>query len=132
MRNDEQKVKQEPLMLVFGQGDNAKTFPVKLLTMGKASEWRTQFIDVMDKVLAPVLTEQATTVNFTSAMMQFPEKLTDMVFAYASTVNRAEVVEIATDEQMAMAFTQVWEVAYPFLTHLGNVLKMVQANKSQK
>lgn len=134
MRSEEQKLKQTPIMLEFGE----KEYPVKLLTMGKAAEWRERFtaeMEIINESFKPSVagaTAQAVANGFTAAMLRFPEKITDMVFLYAPYLDRQVIVAECTDEQMAEAFSRIWEVAYPFLAHLGNVMQMVNAAPSRK
>lgn len=130
MRTDEQKLKHAPLTLQFGD----KEYAVKILTMGKAAEWREKFTAEMEVInesfTSPVAgaTAKAVANGFTAAMLRFPEKITEMVFLYAPYLDSKSILDECTDEQMATAFSNIWEVAYPFLAHLGNVMQMVNAS----
>jgi len=55
-----------------------------------------------------------------SALVQCPEKLADLLFAYAPSLPKDEILENSTEEQIVTAFSGLVEVAYPFI----DVLRM--------
>jgi len=48
-----------------------------------------------------------------AVMVALPDKVTDLFFLYAKELNREEIEGTATDTELAKAFGQVVEVAFP-------------------
>jgi hypothetical protein len=64
------------------------------------------------------------------ALVEFPEKLADLVFAYGTELPKDEILEKATEEQIAAAFSAIMVVAFPFLAQLGLVTQLVRATSN--
>ena len=57
--------------------------------------------------------------GFTATLIQFPEKIADLVFAYDKSLPQEVILEEATEEQISSAFSAIMLVAYPFLQPLA-------------
>jgi hypothetical protein len=73
----------------------------------------------------PGVDSKAFANGLTGALIEFPEKIIDLVFAYAPELPKEELLGSeeapgkATEEQFAHAFSQIMGVAYPFLPQLA-------------
>ena len=125
------------LSLQFG----GKQYQVPMLRMLPAAEWRQFFFEHTQGSAAaisfsldeksPDVTKQLNRAFFTS-LLSFSESLPDVVFAYAPSLPKEEILAEAYDEDFVNAFKAIWGVAFqPFLTSLGMVIEMQKAKASQ-
>src|SRR5437763_10488353 len=105
-RSEDDVLARAPLSVKFGEKDYA----IPLLTVLRQREWRKKLF----AELLPILESFSFQVDgksmasgLTAALLQFPEKLSDLVFAYAPDLLPAqdEILSTATDEQIAAAFS---------------------------
>lgn len=123
MRSEEQAISMEPLSVVLG----SETYTIKLLGINAQVEWRRQ----LDLVMNPLMDQMNQVVSgssfagaLTTVLLQFPEKMTDLVFAYAPDLPKNTVMDEATEEQISRVFSQVMEIAFPFLAPLAMVMQL--------
>ena len=111
-RSDEDKVTQAPIKISFG----GKEYDLKPLVIKESREWRKQFADVL-KGLPLFVNAIDTTKHFEQVIngmfLDTPDKVVDLVFAYAKDLPREEIEAVATDDEMAKAFEAIIEVAFP-------------------
>ena len=124
------------LTLTLGE----KKYEVPVLRVAAAAAWRKEFFE-QTSALTTDLPQQfderspdlgkAVSKGLFAALLKFPEKIPDLVFSYAPSLPREEIVANAYDQEFAIAFKQIWGVAFaPFLASLGMVMEMNRANGS--
>lgn len=122
VRSEDDILSQTPLKLKLGETE----YDVKILNITKTRIWRNQLTEAMSKIFAE-LGARATPVNMHgglgAALINFPETLEELVFAYAPDLPVEKIREEATEEQMAAAFSRVMVVGYPFLAQLALLTK---------
>lgn len=118
-RTEEDILTQKPLVVTFGN----KTYDIKPLTILKAQQWRESLAPIIEKMLNQdgALDDPS---KMRGAILASPRDMVEIVLSY-SGLNRDEVLEVATEEQMVLAFNVIMGVAFsPFLTQ-QSVMKMV-------
>lgn len=126
-------------------GDNDYTVPV--LRMRQAAKWREEYFkrtksvsDDMPQKFAeeakPGELKKAINTALFGALMEFPDKIPELVFSYANqpdkdpTLPVEKVTDEAYDQDFARAFQQIWQVAFePFFGSLGMVMEMQRAQQ---
>jgi hypothetical protein len=125
-RTEDDILSQAPIKIKLGQKD----YEVKVLTILKARKWRAQLVEtlgiVFDSFKQPAV-GAALPSAMTSALMEFPEKLTDLIFAYAPELPRETILEEATESQIVNAFTAIMQEAFPFLGPLGMATQVLKS-----
>ena len=125
------------LSLQFG----GKQYEVPMLRMIPAAEWRKHFFEKTQGAAAAIsfsLDEKSPDVQkelsraFFTSLFSFSEALPDLVFAYAPSLPKDEILAEAYDEDFVNAFKAIWGVAFqPFLTSLGMVIEMQKSKASR-
>lgn len=121
-RTEEDKITQAPLKLQLGDVE----YQVKPLRILKQREWRQK----LQKELGPVVQSMQISkiggrtfvAGLSTALENFPEKVCDLVFAYAPNLEEKKdtIMNEATEEQMAAAFSKIWDLVFQdFLAQLG-------------
>ena len=120
-RTEEQILAQDPIELKLGD----KTYPVKVLTIKKARQWRKVMIEEVQKIALIASGEAGTQEAFLGGLgfmfLDFPEKMADLVFSYADELDRDLIEGTATEEQLCKAFGKIVEVAFPFVQELQTI-----------
>ena len=125
-RTEEEKSIMAPLKLQFG----ATEYSIKPLPVLKSREWRSK----VDKDLGPMVAKiqpveiggRFVIAGLSTAIATFPEKVCDLVFAYAPDLDKEKILNEATEEQIAIAFAQLWEIAFAnFLPQLSMAKEML-------
>ena len=111
-RSEDDKITQAPIMVSFG----GKQYEIKPLVIKESREWRRQFAEVLKNL--PLFVNVAdTTEHFQKVIngmfMDVPDKVIDLIFAYAKDLPRDEIEAVATDVEMSVAFESILEVAFP-------------------
>ena len=111
-RSEDQIVTQAPVRVSFG----GKEYAIKLLVIKESREWRKQFAEIL-KSLPLFVNAIDTTKHFEQVIngmfMDVPDKVIDLIFAYAKDLPREEIEAVATDIEMSKAFESILEVAFP-------------------
>ena len=133
-RTEDQQVRQAPLCLTFGEN---KEYKAKLRRINSAAEWREQAITRLESVVgtfdnASESLGAALSQGLGAALLQFPEVVSELVFSYDPELPKEEILGIASDEQMALAFSTIMEAAYPYLAPLAMSMQVVKAVRSQQ
>jgi hypothetical protein len=125
------------LTLHFGDKD----YEVPVLRMLAAAKWRAEYFERTKDVSASMMVEHMDDKGqlskeignaLTGALIAFPEKIPELVFSYAPSLPKEEVMEAAYDQELSHAFAQIWQVAFaPFLESLGTMLQMQRASASR-
>ena len=125
-RSESDILSKAPIKLRLG----AAEYEVQILTIGPARKWRNQLLASMADI-AKTFKEAPQSENvapaMTSALLSFPEKLAELVFAYAPNIPQDKVMSEATDEQLCFAYGKIVSVAYPFLQHLKQATQMLES-----
>src|ERR1700758_4715508 len=128
------------LKLKFGE----KEYAVPVLRMKEAARWREEYFKRtkevtdslpmrFDKDNDPHELSKAISKGLLGALLQFPEKIPDLVFSYAPSLadKKEEILAVAYDQEFSRAFSQIWQVAFqPFLASLGMVVEMQRSQAS--
>lgn len=129
-RTEDQILSKAPIEVTFGD----KKYYIPVLTIKAQREWRervaTEVGQIMNGMSGTVDNKTIPQLSrgFTSALIQFPEKLADLVFAYDLSLPQNVILEEATEEQISAAFSLIMSVAYPFLASL-TLLKQAMGNR---
>lgn len=77
-----------------------------------------------------MLTSQLLQTGLSVALLQFPEKVVELVFSYATDLPRDVILEKATEEEIVLAFSKIMPVAFPFFSQLGMMKSALQVADS--
>lgn len=116
-RTEDQMIAKSPIVVKLGE----KEYTIPVLTILPSREWRVKLNESMASIVDTFQVSETANADMfskglTSALIQFPEKMADLVFAYAGVVlPKDEVLAAATEEQMGTAFSRIMEVAYPLV-----------------
>lgn len=126
------------IKLQFGQ----KTYEIKVLTILKAETWKEKYITSLHEVakamdvrvpsdaIGTEIISKAISTSLNATMLSSPKRLRELVFAYAPELPQDEILETATEEEMARAFSQIMQAALPFLAELGATYKLANTTLS--
>ena len=113
MRTEEEKVAQAPLKLTLG----GKIYDVPPLVIKESRLWRAQLSELLSLLpqYANVTTDTPDKFHtaLTAILVTMPDKVVELVLAYAPGLDREEIEATATDAEIAKAFEQIMEVAFP-------------------
>lgn len=127
------------LKLKFGD----KEYTVPVLRMRAAEKWRAEYFEKtkevsdsmpakFDKENDPRELSNAIRRGLMGALIEFPNKVPELVFSYAPSLPKEEILEAAYDHDFARAYKQIWEVAFaPFLGSLQMVIEMQRSQDSR-
>ena len=124
MRTDEDVIAKTPIEVTLG----SEKYYIPIRTIGPAREWRALLVSTMGGV-GQALSLKALPENLgaglTAAMIQFPDKLLDLIVAYAPDLPKDKIEAEATDEQLAVAYGRIVGIAFPFLASLAMTRKVL-------
>ena len=111
-RSEDQVVTQAPIMVSFG----GTQYELKPLVIKESRVWRQQFAEILGTL--PLFVNTAgTAAQFLKVIngmfLDVPDKIIDLIFAYAKDLPREEIEAVATDVEMSKAFESILEVAFP-------------------
>lgn len=134
-RTEDEVLTKAPIAATFG----SEKHEIPLLAVFAQRKWRlqleTELKEVVQAFNPTADNAHAMKAGLTAALLQMPEKIVDLVFAYAPSLDREKILADsygATEEQFATAFSAIMQVAYPFLTTLGQVTAVVRAQSQQQ
>lgn len=135
-RSESEILTMAPIKVKLG----ANTYDIPAPPIPKSQAWREKLLAVMGEIaLFQAITaassdqasnSQAVSDMMTSVLMQFPQKLIEMVFAAGPDLPREEIMQSATEEQMAIAFSQVMAVMFPCLPEARATMKVMRSRAS--
>ena len=122
-RSKEDVIAMTPITLRFG----TKDYKVPILHMTASLAWRRKLVAMLEEVASVwdfTLTNetkmQDLARNWNQQLIQFPDKLAKLVFAYGGkALPRKKIMHEASPEQFAAAMAVIMSVAYPFLGSLA-------------
>jgi hypothetical protein len=133
-RTEDEILSRTPLKVKLGDKD----YDVPLLAVMAQREWRKNLF----ATLAPILTTFESNLaagsmaqGLTAALLQFPEKIAELFFAYAKALSadeREQILADATEEQLILAFEAVKAVAFPFSPTLETMRQLVKAEQASQ
>lgn len=126
-RTEDEIMAQAPIRVKFGTED----YNIAPLTILKNREWRAKLADLLNELFTPMQHDVNNMDSFMSglmvALMAFPERVLDLVLAYAPALPRDTIENNATEEQVVVAFSRIMAVAYPFFGLLGTMRTVASA-----
>lgn len=126
-RTEDDILSQAPVKVKLGE----KEYELKPLTCRKAREWRLKLSESLSVITAS-FGQSPEPGNLgpalTSALISFPEKLLELVFAYEPSLPRETILDEATEEQVASAFSVIMKLAFPFLGQLATTVQIMKAS----
>lgn len=118
VRTEEQKILNIPITVRLG----GKDWKIAPLVICYSCKWREDFAAVMTSSSAYAQVTSDKPDDFKDALnamlVGMPNKVIDLFFQYAKDLNREEIEAIATDSEMAKAFDQVVQLAFPLAKSL--------------
>jgi hypothetical protein len=129
-RTEEQILARAPIGLQFG----GKKYEAPILTILKARKWRETLINDAKEIAGSLTSEtngrdESFFVGLGTVFLGFPEKMADLVFAYAPD-SRKKKLEQATEEELGVAFAAIMKVAFPFSRQLSLMTSIFQMGAS--
>ena len=104
-RTDQQILSKEPLKVTLG----TQTWELPILAITPMRKWR----ELVVASAKEIGTLGVSLNGLGAAFVAFPEKITDLVFAYAPNLPKEQLQVEATEEQFAVAFAEIASVAFP-------------------
>lgn len=130
-RSQDQILSQSPIEVTLG----TVKYSIKPLRILKSRDWRQSLITKMGEVTSRMKADTGSDAAFLSGLgyvlLQFPETLSELVFEYAPYLPKDKIMDEetgATEEQMAVAFGKILQVAFPFTGELKTVLMTMGAS----
>jgi hypothetical protein len=125
-RTEEEKVTQAPLKVTFGETEYA----IKLLPVLKSRDWRAKVEQELGPMVANLkpmtVAGRFAIAGLSTAISTFPEKMCDLLFAYAVDLPKDKILDVATEEQIDLAFSRIWEIAFAnFLPQISMAKEML-------
>lgn len=134
-RTDEQILARAPIVAKLGE----KEYSIKILRITAAQKWREHLIDSVKEITEQMRAETGSDHAFLTGLgytlLQFPEKMTELIFSYAPDLNKEEIMHEttgATEEQIARVFGQIVAVAFPFRGELQMITQVLGMTSSQR
>ncbi len=123
MRTEEQKLIQDPILVILG----GEEYKVKPLVIRDSREWRGK----VGKLLATLPQYSKTTSDepdkfesaITALLITMPDAVIDLFFDYAKELDREQIEAAANDAEIARAFQQVVEIAFPLAGSLVGTMQ---------
>ena len=112
-RTEEDKIVQAGISVILG----GKEYKIAPLVIRDSREWRKEVVGLLSSLPKYVNATTDTPEKFSEAlnalMVALPDKVVDLFFSYAKDLDREEIEQVATDVEVAKAFEQVVEIAFP-------------------
>jgi hypothetical protein len=122
-RTEAEMLSRAPLKAQLGNS----TYELPILGMTRAAEWRElMFKEAAEaiSVLSGEVTDLPVLISgLNTVLLHFPKKIAELVFAYNPELPKDAILASATEEQLAVVFSAIMEVAFPF----GPILKAMQS-----
>jgi hypothetical protein len=117
-RTEEQKLFHDPIVVKLG----GKEYKIKPLPIKQSREWRHKVWEIMVELPKVTGVKSDAGDKFEAALnrmlVSMPDEMVDLFFQYAKDLPRDEIESVATDSEMAVAWGQVTELAFPLLPGL--------------
>lgn len=120
-RTEEQIIAQAPIIIMLG----GKEYKVAPLVIRDAREWRQKVVTVIASLPDHLGATTDTPDDFDAALqallVTMQDTILDLFFEYAKDLDRDEIEGIATEEEVAKAFSRIVEVAFPLARSLPEI-----------
>jgi hypothetical protein len=129
-RTEDEILSRAPIKTKFG----TEEYEIPLLAVTPQREWRKKLFAELQPILAaldPTATGQNLVAGLIASLTQFPDKLADLVFAYAPDLPKDKILAEATEEQLILAFDRIKVIAFPFTPQLAEMRNLFKAVGSQ-
>jgi hypothetical protein len=130
-RTEEQVMSRAPIEVTLGD----TKYSIPILAVVPQRDWRKNLFATLVPILAVFHFDaegKTVTDGLTAALLQFPEKLADMVFLYAPSLPQQEILASATEEQLCVVFTRIMNVAFPFVPEIRRATKILMNESALK
>lgn len=121
-RTEEQKLAQAPIEVILG----GKKYGIKPLVIRDSRKWRSdvaEALGVLPKFAKLTVDDPESLKDGLNAMLaENPDTVIDLFFMYAKDLDKDEIEGIATESEIAVAFGQIVEVAFPLATSLVEMM----------
>src|ERR1039458_7524323 len=110
----------DSIQLSFG----GKSYEVAPLTLLKARSWREKLIRSARELSQTLFHasnghDEEFFQGLGTAYLAFPDKIREMIFLYGEQLPQEEILAVATDDEMIVAFAVVMRAAFPYLHQLS-------------
>lgn len=125
-RTEDEILSKSPFVVTLGETE----YGLKPLPVLKARVWRTLLTETMQDIVGSMSApESNTTIGpaMTAALVAFPDKVAELVFAWSPELDQEKILSEATEEQMCVAYSAVMLMAYPFLAPLALSMKVTKS-----
>lgn len=117
-RTEEEKLTQSPIEVVLG----GVTYEVKPLVITKARPWRTHYSEALASLSGSLTATSDDPAAFRTGLdallVNGSDSVIDLFFEYATELDRDTIENSATEVEMAKAFQQLVEIAFPLAQSL--------------
>jgi len=124
-RTEEDKLCQSGIKVILG----GKEYEVRPLVIWESREWRAKVIKLIAPLPEYVKTEIDKTDDFEKVLsmmlVTMPDQVLDLFFDYAKDLNRDEIENAATDEELRIAFNEVVKIAFPLARALPETMTQI-------
>ncbi len=121
-RTEEEKLTQDGIVVILG----GKEYSIAPLVLRDSRKWRKGVVGIMASIPQYASVTTDTPDEFGAAlnaiMVALPDKVIDLFFGFAKDLDRKEIEGIATDVEVAKAFEQVIELAFPLASSPAKVM----------
>ncbi len=122
-RTEEDKIIQSGIKVTLG----GKECEVRPLVIRESREWRKKVIGLITPLPQMVKVDTDNPEEFekvlSTLLVVMPDQAIDLFFEYAKDLDRDEIEGIATDAEIAKAFEDVLQIAFPLAQSLPDVMK---------
>jgi hypothetical protein len=121
-RTEEDKITQAGIKVTLG----GKDYKVRPLCILDSKTWRKEVAALLGELPKYAKANTDNPDEFQAAlngiMIATPDKVIDLFFSYAKDLPREEIEKIATDKEIADAFSEVVKLAFPLVSGLGKAM----------
>jgi len=117
-RAEGDKVVHAPIVVILG----GQEYKINILVIKDSRPWRAKVVKALSKLpeYTKVTTDDSELFGkaIDAMLVGMPDTVLDLFFEYAKSLDREEIEDVASDAEVAKAFEQVVEVAFPLANSL--------------
>jgi hypothetical protein len=122
MRTEEDKVTQAPVIAILGGTE----YEIKPLVIAESRQWRREvgklFGDMPGLLKQEGTEDEVVATALSIFFQQMPDTVIDLFFGYAKDLDREAIEMVATEAEIAVAFRDIMEVAFPLANTLTEAM----------
>ncbi len=122
-RTEEEKVVQDAITVILG----GEKHYIKPLVIRDSREWRKRVVELISELpkYAEVTTDSPDAFGeaLKAVLLATPEKVANLFFEYAKDLDQKEIEGKATEMELAKAFEQVIEIAFPLAQSMTKTME---------